>query len=302
MKNGIIVLIVLVLLTGCKVKPVETIVEPVLIHPTNSVVSTLIPTENIPTVVTPTATTMPTNTPMPENIIIDLPEVIDIQYPFSSGKVPATGFTVQGMAEPTFEQNLIIRIVDMDGNEQVLLPTTIQAEMGTRGLFSEELELNARLDSSAMLQIFSRSAKDGSLEHLNSRILNFVSDFDEPENLYPLTEKIVITGLRVGQFNTRLELQAEGLAVGIFENTLEYKLCGDGGVGTSDFICGGADNVITAGIIQLEAPEMGQPGTFILRAEIPHGKWKTGRLVIYTTSAANGEIEHASSAIIKNGP
>lgn len=304
MNKAIIVLAALLFISGCKVKPIQGTIEPVLIQPTYTSEITLSPTENKSLVITSNATEIPTvtPTPTPDDVLSELPEVIDIQYPFPSGKVPATGFSVQGMADPTFEQNLVIRLVDMEGNEQLVIPTTIQAEMGNRGFFTENLNINARLDTSAMLQIFSRSAKDGSLEHLNSRMLNYVADFDKPENLYPSTEKIVITGLRVGQFNTRLELQAEGFAVGIFENTLEYKLCGDGGIGTSDFICGGADNVISTGAIQLDSSTMEQPGKFELRAEIPHGKWKTGRLVIFTTSAATGEIEHASSAIIKNGP
>ncbi len=302
MKKVITSLIILSLLSGCKVKPIETTEEPILIMPDPTSVPIPTSTVAIPTVPVPTPKPSPSAAPTSEIISIELPEVIDIQYPFSTGKVPVDGFSVQGMADPTFEQNLIIRVVDMDGTELLLIPTIIQSEMGVRGVFTEDLEIKARLNSSAMMQVFSRSAKDGSLEHLNSRILNFVSDFDNPENLFPSTEKILITGLRVGQYNTRLELQAEGKAEGIFENTLEYKLCGDGGVGTTDFICGGADNVITSGTIQVAAPDMGQPGSFTLRAEIPHGKWKTGRLVIYTTSPVNGEIEHASSAIIKNGP
>lgn len=300
MKKGIVLGLLLISLSGCRVitsaPPTEMPTSP---PPTPTTAPSATPAPILPT---STPTMLPTATSTSQPVVIEQPEVIDIQYPFTTGKVPPTGFTIQGMADPTFEQNLVIRLVDMDGNEILLQPTTIQADIGMRGLFSQQLEFNEKLSTNAMLQVFSHSVKDGSLEHLNSRMLTFDAEPDAPKDLFPQTEKILITDLRVGQVNTRLELQAEGVAVGIFENTLEFKLCGEGGIGTSDFVCGGADNVITSGVVQVNAPDVGQPGTFSIRAEIPNGKWKTGRLVVYATSVANGEIEHASSAIIKNGP
>jgi len=153
-----------------------------------------------------------------------------------------------------------------------------------------------------MLQVFSRSAKDGSLEHLSSRIVKFGSGTPSPAGTLQPDERIQIFNVQVGHLNTRLQLIADGIAYGIFENTLQFKLCGDGGVGSTDFICGGADNVIIASNLTFFAPEMGSPGNFDIQAELPNGKWRDGRVVIYSISPANGEVDHASSMIIRNGP
>jgi hypothetical protein len=254
--------------------------------------------------ITETTHPLPTETPESTPTIgtVQVPEVIDIQSPLSGQWVSTTSMEVRGMADPTFEQNLIIRLVAFDGTELLLTSTTIQADAGLRGSFTSSIEYNASGYSDGMVQVFSRSAKDGSLEHLCSRMVKFGSGTPNLATKPQPNEKINLSGVRIGQANTRLQLQAEGSATGIFENSLEFKLCGDGGVGTTDFICGGADNVIIASHTTTDAPEMGETGVFQILAELPNGKWRDGRLVVYTVSPANGEIEHATSMIIRNGP
>jgi len=273
-----------------------------------TIMETPVPATLLPTVdafeMTSTSIPLPTETPEPTPTVavVQIPEIIDIQSPLPGQWVSSSSMEIRGMADPTFEQNLVIRLVALDGTELLLTSTTIQADAGLRGSFISAIEYDASGYSDGMVQVFSRSAKDGSLEHLSSRMVKFGSGTPNPAAGQQPKEKINLTGVRIGQANTRLQLQAEGSATGVFENTLEFKLCGDGGVGTSDFICGGADNVIIASHTTTDAPEMGEPGVFQILAELPNGKWRDGRLVIYTVSPANGEIEHAASMIIRNGP
>lgn len=292
-------LLVSIILSGCRVIPStqdqSTIVEVPL--PTPTILPTDIP---VTQAVIPTPT--PESTPTEEIVSTVPPEAIDIQYPLSGQSVSSTSMEIRGIADPAFEQNLGIRLIAFDGTELLVTSTTIQADMGQRGPFTSRLSYDAGSNTDGMLQVFSRSAKDGSLEHLASRIVKFGAGTPGPAAEQQPDERIALHAVRIGQANTRLQLQAEGSASGLFENTLAFKLCGDGGVGTADFICGGADNVIIASHTTTNASEMGALGSFTILAELPNGKWRNGRVVVYSISPANGEVDHAASLPIRNGP
>ncbi len=285
-------------LVSCKVTSSEPTPNSILSEPSPTIVvatetQSPIPVTAIPIVV-PTVT--------PTQAVELVPEAIDIQYPLNGQWVSPTQVEVRGISDPTFEQNLGIRLLTMDGTELVATATIVQADAGQRGGFSTLLVYDAGDAKDGMIQVFSRSPKDGSLEHLSSRMVKFGSGTPAPTASQQPHEKISLSFVRIGQSNTRLLLEGEGTAVGVFENTLQFKLCGDGGVGISDFFCGGVDNIIIASNISVSASEMGSPGTFSIRAELPNGKWRDGRIVVFSISPANGQVEHASSLIIRNGP
>src|SRR4030042_641901 len=75
---------------------------------------------------------------------------------------------VAGIADTTFEQALVVRLVLDDGTLLALEPTTIQTPMGTRGPFEVEVPFELAGERSALLQVYSASARDGGLTHLSS--------------------------------------------------------------------------------------------------------------------------------------
>lgn len=286
------------ILTSCKVTSNEPTTTSILSEPS----PTLIVKAETPSAIPGTAVPSVTPSVTPTETVEVVPEAIDIQFPLPGQWVSSTQVELRGIADPTFEQNLSIRLLTMDGTELVATSTIIQADAGQRGGFSTSLVYNAGDAKDGMIQVFSRSPKDGSLEHLSSRMVKFGNGTASPLAKQQPNEKISLQLVRIGQSNTKLLLEGEGSAVGIFENTLLFKLCGDGGVGTADFFCGGADNVIIASNTMISATEMGSPGTFSISAELPNGKWRNGRVVVYSISPANGQVEHASSLLIRNGP
>ncbi len=295
-----ILIISLLILTGCKVLPdVPTTVVSTLIIPTDTAEPTA--TEEI---ILPTDTPSPvpsTPTEAPTQVVVTAPESIDIQYPFP-GAMVASPVTITGQADPTFEQNLIVQFANENGiiSSQ---PVTINADSGSRGDFSTVLDYSVSDDLPIMLQVFWRSPKDGSLMHLNGFIVEDGSQSAPQKPLEQKVEKLFLSEVRIGLNNGRLELQADGSAEGLFENTLQYSLCGGGsGNGPEDFICGSNDNIMLSGSIITDAPDMGKPGNFSIRHMLPNGQWQSAILVIYSSSAANGLVEHAASAIVKNGP
>jgi len=89
------------------------------------------------TMLSPTLSPTPTIEPtvdLPEPVIA-LPEIIDIQAPLPGQLVAGTTMEIRGMADPTFEQNLEIRLVTMEGEELLHTSTIIQADAGQRGSF-----------------------------------------------------------------------------------------------------------------------------------------------------------------------
>jgi hypothetical protein len=206
------------------------------------------------------------------------------------------------MADTADGQTLTARLTALDGTEMAKTTLQIKADPGTRAGFSGDLGYTPGENQDALLQVYSTSTDGGILQHLNSSLVKLVSSTNSNETVSLGSETIEIDSVQILSNNNKLELQASGLAGGVFENTLHYKLCGQGGKGSPDFVCGTIDNIKLTGIIQLNAKEMGDTGTFTISAPISNGQWKYATLVVYCNSPANGEIQHAASQLIKNGP
>ena len=294
------IIISIMILSGCRVVSDATpTAEIALILPSDTPEPTtteeiILPTET-PTQIPPTPTAQPTQ------VIVSVPEAIDIQYPFP-GAVITSPLTVTGLADATFEQNLIVQLTG-ESSEIAQVPTTIQADTGSRGGFSAKVEYAVPDDNPVMLQVFWRSPKDGSLMHLNGFMLQPGAQSAPQKPVEEKVEKLFLSEVRIGLNNGKLELQADGSAEGLFENNLQYALCGNGsGHGGDDFVCGSGDNIMLTGSTIVNAPDMGKRGDFSIRHMLPNGQWQSAILVIYSTSAANGLVDHATSMIVKNGP
>lgn len=254
-------------------------------------------------IIAPEETQVPaTETPTAEPVEISAQEAIGISTPIAGTSITSP-LTISGEADPTFEQNLLIRLVGLDNTILASTPVTIQAEAGTRGKYQTQLTFTAGENKNALVQIYSTSARDGSLEHLNSVVVNLEPQEKQPEDFNTGDEIIQITSLKIIQNAGKLELQAEGLATGIGSKALSYKLCADTGrTGMDDFVCGNTGNVMSAGLIDVSGQEDATTGTWKIAAPLVNGQWTVGSLVVYSLSTANGEVAHAASQTIKNGP
>jgi hypothetical protein len=290
----IIPLLAMVLLSSCSSGTASSLDDQ---SSEKATVVIIIPTETPapPTVEVPTATA---TTAPPE---ITQPESIDISAP-EAGTSISNPMSIIGMADSSDSQSLTARMTALDGTELAKTSLQIKADPGTRAGFSGDLSFTPGENQDALLQVYSTSAEGGILQHLNSSLVKLVSSSNSTDAVSLGSETIEIDSVQIISNNNKLELQASGLAGGVFENTLHYKLCGQGGKGGPDFVCGTIDNIMLTGIIQLNAKEMGDTGTFSITAPLSNGQWKYATLVVYCNSPANGEIQHAASQLIKNGP
>jgi hypothetical protein len=172
-----------------------------------------------PTPPPPTPTTQPDptdtpeavpTTPVPEPEITPPPpeeelpaEAIMILEPAPGSRV-TNPVRLRGEADPTFEQNLVIRVLLADGTELLETFTTIQAELGERGPFETELEIPLEAEDNIFILVFDVSARDGGIVHLSSTSSIFSPT--GPEDIIvrtPQPEQIAIFSPEDGRYHLR---------------------------------------------------------------------------------------------------
>ena len=195
-------------------------------------------------------------------------EAIQILEPGPGSQVTSP-LQVSGVADPTFEQNLVVRLVLDDGTELVSQPATIQAELGARGPFEAEVPFSLSEPRSALLQVFSTSARDGGIVHLASVGLQLLPDGEEelqPGMAHP--EDIIIYSPAPGDTVSGGVVQVEGFGLASFEGTLViYVYDADG-------------NEIGLLPITVEAPDIGLPGPFSATVTYSLNSPGPGRIVV----------------------
>jgi hypothetical protein len=240
----------------------------------------------------PSAT--PTADPAREVILISEPGLV------SSVSSPVH---VAGEADSTFEQHLVIQITGEDGAVLATTPTIIQSELGTRGPFRADVDFSVTADQPGRISVFSTSARDGGLVHLASvevtllasgaAVINPVAPHTEVHQIFEPALLATVTGGQV---------HVEGFSEYVFEANLNLALCGEGGSGAPDTICGTADNVIATGFTTMQAPDIGQPGPY--ETDLPYTVTAStrARLAVYSLSARDGGILHLTSVEITVEP
>jgi hypothetical protein len=210
---------------------------------------------------------------------------------------------VAGEADSTFEQNLVIQVTDQDGAVLATMPTTIQSEMGTRGPFAADVDFSVAADQPGRISVYSASARDGGLVHLASVEVTLLAAGTAsilPAAPHDEVHQIFSPGLL--ESVTGGSVHVTGFSEYVFESTLSLALCGEGGSGAPDLICGTVDNLIASGTALIEAPEVGQPGPFDTDLSYAVGGPTRARLVVYSLSARDGGILHLSSVEISIAP
>lgn len=251
--------------------------------PTEGVASPL-PTEaEAPpsTLVLPTAPPDPATQPE-ESILISEP---------GPGSRLTSPLRVVGLADPTFEQNLVVRLLLADGSELALQPTTIQSDIGTRGPFEIELAFSVAEEQQGFIQVFADSARDGGITHLTSVGVTLAPSGEATIQPAPDSrEAIAISAPTRGATVSGGTVHIEGIGRAGFENTLVVDvLDGDG-------------NTLARQAITVSAPEMGQFGPFSVDLPYTVGASGPGRIVVRDVSPAFGGTSHLSSVEVTLAP
>ena len=97
-------------------------------------------------------------------------------------------------------------------------------------------------------------------------------------------------------------MHLSGFSEYVFESSLSLALCGEGGSGAPDPICGTADNLIASGHVMVQSPDIGQPGPFETDLTYTVAGPTRARLVVYSASARDGGILHLTSVEISIAP
>ena len=253
--------------------------------PSPAPIDTETPTPNI----SPTAEETPTSTPTAA--APSRPhEAIFIQEPGPGSHVTGP-IRVAGIADPTFEQNLVVRVVLDEGTEVIQVPTTIHADVGQRGPFEVEVPVDLAEQRNIFIQVYASSARDGGVTHLSSTGVIFSPA--GPEDIVtnePHPEQIAVFQPQNGGTVSGSVAHVEGFALASFEQTLQIDILDAEG------------NVVGSQPVTVQAPDLGQPGPFSADVAYSVTASGPGRVVVRDVSPAFGGDTHLSSVEITLQP
>jgi hypothetical protein len=198
---------------------------------------------------------------------------------------------ISGVSDPTFENNLEVRILLADGTVLEESYTTIQADIGERGPFELDLEIDLDREENIFIQVFDRSARDGGIIHLSSVAVTFTPT--GPEDIVvrdPYLEQITIFQPQTGNIISGGVVRVRGFALAGFEQALLVEVQDQDGV------------VIAFEPVTVESPELGIPGPFEVEIEYTLAEAGPGRIVVRDVSPAHGDNAHLSSVEVTLQP
>jgi len=265
--------------------PPPTVTATPAATPTAALTATPAPTDTPPpTATAPPPTASATAPPDPGSPVeIEEEETIRILSPGNASRVTSP-VNVVGEADSTFEQSLVVRIVTVDGQELLLQPATIAADLGQRGPFETQVPFQVQQEVQAWIQVYATSARDGGITHLSSVAVTLApggaEDIVEPT---PQPERIVIDSPATGDTISGGVLQLTGRGLASFEQTLIAELLDEAG------------NVMVVEPLIVNAPDLGQPGSFEAQLTYDVSESTPARLQVYDPSPAFGGYVHLSS-------
>lgn len=226
---------------------------------------------------------------VPESVVAPA-EAILIQEPGPGSRLTSP-LLVRGQADSTFEQNLVVRLVDANGVELGLTAVIIAAEMGQRGPFEATLPFTVNDDQQAFIQVFATSPRDGGVTHLNAVGVMLTDGVAEIRpSLSDTTERIVITQPALAAQISGGTVQVAGVGIASFEQTLLVELLGEDGA------------VLASQPVMVNAPDLGQPGTFSAALSYTVATAVPGRIVVRDISPAFGGDVHVTSVEVTLSP
>lgn len=241
---------------------------------------------------------LPTEPPATPGALAPLPtvtpagseEAIQILEPGPGSRLTSP-LHVAGLADPTFEQTLGVRLVLDDGTELAAGPAMIQAEIGTRGPFEGELAFSVTAERNASLQVFDASARDGGITHLASVGVTLAPS-GAPEVLPAESrpEAIVITQPERGATISGGSVLVEGWGLASFEGTLVVE------VYDADGLLVGSEPLI------VEAPDIGLRGSFSITVTYAVGSAGPGRVRVVDPLPVFNGLGHIASIEVTLAP
>jgi hypothetical protein len=195
----------------------------------------------------------------------------------------------------------------LNGEILSLGATTIAAEMGQRGPFSAELPFSlpaeAGGESPGLIRVYTTSPRDGGLVHLSS-VPVFLQRAGQAAINPAGSEREFFAILSPGPGTTVSggTLNLLGYSESVFEAQLNVAVCGEGGSGAPDFLCGTVDNILAEGMAMVQSPDLGQPGPFSTSITYQVSAPVQARVVLYNTSAQDGSVIHAYSLPVTLAP
>lgn len=198
---------------------------------------------------------------------------------------------VAGMADPTFEQTLAVRLVLDDGTVVNVVSTTIHADLGERGPYEVEVPFEIQGERNALIQVFDVSARDGGIIHLNSVGVTLLESGQlEIREVEPKPEAIIIHQPAMGDRISGGVVHVEGTGIASFEGTLVVEVYDAEG------------NKVGMQPLIVSAPEMGQPGAFSVDVSYEVQEEGPGRIVVVDPLPAFNGIGHISSVEVILSP
>lgn len=246
-----------------------------------------------------TETPTPAPSPTPEATLTFTPtrtaparpeEAILIQEP-GPGSVVSSPIRVIGFADPTFEQNLVIRVVTADGTELNQVAATIESDVGERGRFEVEVPVELNEGQNLFIQVYSTSPRDGGITHLTSTAVTYSPG--ELENISiqePRQEQIAIFKPESGETISGGVAHIAGFALASFEQTLVIEIQDADG------------NVVGSQPVTVQAPDIGQPGPFSADVAYTVSASGPGRVLVRDPSPAFGGDFHLNSVEVTLEP
>jgi hypothetical protein len=198
---------------------------------------------------------------------------------------------VAGIADPTFEQTLVVRVVFDDGSELAVQPVTIAADIGRRGPFAGDIPFIVSGERHAFIQVYDQSARDGGVIHLAS--VGVILTDTGPAEIAPAEphpEQIAIFRPVNGEVIEGGLVRVEGFGLAGFEQTLLIEVYDADG------------SLVGSQPIIVKAPDLGLPGPF--SADILYAVAVTGpgRIVVRDVSPAFGGDSHLASVEVMLEP
>jgi len=210
-------------------------------------------------------------------------EAIQILEPGPGSRLTSP-LTVAGMADATFEQTLIVRLVLDDGSLLVAQPITIASDAGQRGPFEERLPFNLSGERSALLQVLESSARDGSIIHLASVGVTLAADGEaQIQPAPPQSEQLVILSPEPNARVCGADVRVEGFGSASFEGTLVVEILDAEG------------QAVSMQPLIVQAHEMGSPGPFSIDLPCAVDHEQLGRIVVRDPLPAFDGLGHLNS-------
>lgn len=212
------------------------------------------------------------------------------------GSIVTSPVTVQGQSRPTFEQNLVVAIYGEDGGLLALQPTPLDAPAGSPGNFNAMLDFAVAAEQPGRIAVYETSAMDGGIVHLTSvevtlrpsgsaEIIPAEFHFESIAIGSPVATAEVSGGV----------VTVTGYSDYYFESNLGLVLCGAGGSGAPNDLCGTEDNILASGNATINAPDVGQPGPFSGSLTYSISGPTPARVVVFAASPRDGGLLHVSS-------